>query len=70
MERHLEPSMLRARVIDALAGLPPAEHLDVLRALDHGEIEIVLTDPATVQVVVHDDLTIEIPLRDVTVADD
>lgn len=38
------PATLRARVLASLAELPPQEHLAALRAIDRGEIDLVLGD--------------------------
>jgi hypothetical protein len=35
---------LRERLLAALADLPPQEHLAALRAIDRGEIDLVLGD--------------------------
>lgn len=45
MPRRLStPDTLRERLRASLADLPPQEHLAALRAIDRGEIELVLGD--------------------------
>ncbi len=48
----LEPSVVRARLLEELAKLPPDEHLAALAAVDRRDVEIVLTDQATITVIV------------------
>lgn len=38
------PETLRERLLASLADLPPQEHLAALRAIDRGEIDLVLGD--------------------------
>lgn len=58
----IDPSALLESVRHKLAELPHDEHLAALHAIDHGNIRIDLTDPSTVQVVLGERWTIEVPL--------
>ena len=51
-EVSLEPSVVRARLREELATLPPDQHLAALAAVDRHDVEIVLTDQATITVIV------------------
>ncbi len=48
----LEPSIVRARLLDELAKLPRDEHLEALAAVERRDVEIVLTDQATITIIV------------------
>ncbi len=48
----LEPGTVRTHLLDELAQLPPDEHLAALEAVDRHDVEIVLTDRATITVIV------------------
>lgn len=62
--RRIDPSRVRARVIRLLSDLPPDDHLDVLHAIDAGDVQIDLTDPDTIRVVVRERWTFELPTRE------
>jgi len=68
-EPRFDDEALRRRLLAALAELPDDEHLDALHAIDHGDYDLVLTDPAYVVVEVTDRLTVTIPLRELLVSD-
>jgi len=63
-ERPIDPSDVRHRVIEELAHLPPEQHLDALHAIDQGDVEVDLSDPEVVRVVVGDRFTIDVPLSE------
>lgn len=44
LRRLTNPDTLRERLLASLADLPPQEHLAALRAIDRGEIDLVLGD--------------------------
>lgn len=47
LRRLTNPDTLRERLLASLADLPPQEHLAALRAIDRGEIDLVLGDDDT-----------------------
>ena len=62
-ERPIDPSDVRHRVIEELSHLPPEEHLDALHAIDHGDVEVDVSDPEVVRVVVGR-FTIDVPVSE------
>jgi hypothetical protein len=63
-QRPIDPSDVRARVLRELAELPLETHLEALKAIDHGHVEIDLSEPGVVRIVVAERLTIEVPVEE------
>lgn len=61
MADSIDPSDVRHRVIDELKHLPPDVHLDALHAIDHGEVEVDLSEPDVVRIVLGDRVVIDVP---------
>ena len=61
----LRPGAVRARLLDELGRLPADEHLLALAAVDRQDVEIILTDRATITVVVADRWELSMPAREV-----
>jgi len=62
--RRIDPSRVRARVIRLLAELSPDDHIEALHAIDAGEVQIDLTDPDTICVVIGRQWTFELSARE------
>lgn len=59
----IDPSVLRSHVLRYLAHLSPDEHLAALHAIDHGDVELDLTGPRTVPVVLAGRWAMEVPVE-------
>lgn len=60
----IDPSDVRHRVIEELGHLGPEQHLDALHAIDHGEVEVDLSDPEVVRVVLGRRVEITLPVEE------
>lgn len=63
----MRPGVVRARLIDELGRLPADEHLLALAAVEQQDVEIILTDGATITVLVAERWRITVPVRDVVI---
>lgn len=61
MAEPIDPSDVRHRVIDELGHLPPDVHLDALHSIDHGDVEVDLSEPDVVRVVLGGRIVIDVP---------
>lgn len=61
MAEPIDPSDVRHRVIDELGNLPAELHLDALHAIDHGQVEVDLSEPDVVRIVLGDRVVIDVP---------
>jgi len=57
----LEPGVVRTRLLERLAELPPEEHLAALAAVNRHDVEIVLTDRTAITIIVAERWHFEVP---------
>ena len=63
----MQPGVVRSRLLDELQRLPADEHLLALAAVERQDVEIILTDSATITVLIADRWRMSMPVRDVVV---